>query len=124
MFVGPNLDFFALFGLHFSLCRSSRIIQQQVFLLNRFDRFVSTPEILERLHTIESEIIQIEEAITIQGNKSTACVNEEKAIGFNKSTLRCILLKSTQVDVVYANLKLHFCIGLKGPVRINFLNQT
>ncbi|XP_019180494.1 PREDICTED: uncharacterized protein LOC109175643 isoform X2 [Ipomoea nil] len=70
--------------------------------VERFIRFVSTPEILERVHTIESEIIQIEEAITIQGkididhghvedhqekslgslegNKSTAGVNEEKAI--------------------------------------------
>ncbi|KAL4590318.1 hypothetical protein LXL04_003246 [Taraxacum kok-saghyz] len=34
-----------------------------------FVRFVSTPEILERVYTIESEIIQIEEAIAIQGNK-------------------------------------------------------
>jgi len=34
----------------------------------RFVRFVSTPEILERVYTIESEIIQIEEAIAIQGN--------------------------------------------------------
>ncbi|KAJ9537146.1 hypothetical protein OSB04_029879 [Centaurea solstitialis] len=33
-----------------------------------FVRFVSTPEILERVYTIESEIIQIEEAIAIQGN--------------------------------------------------------
>ncbi|CAH9131049.1 unnamed protein product [Cuscuta epithymum] len=70
--------------------------------VERFVRFVSTPEILERVHTIESEIIQIEEAITIQGkvdiehgnvedhhekslwtsqgNKSTSGVNEEKAI--------------------------------------------
>lgn len=33
-----------------------------------FVRFVSTPEILERVYTIESEILQIEEAISIQGN--------------------------------------------------------
>jgi hypothetical protein len=31
---------------------------------------VSTPEILERVYTIESEILQIEEAIAIQGNNS------------------------------------------------------
>ncbi|XP_021999329.1 COP1-interacting protein 7 isoform X3 [Helianthus annuus] len=30
--------------------------------------FVSTPEILERVYTIESEILQVEEAIAIQGN--------------------------------------------------------
>nr|DAD19995.1 TPA_asm: hypothetical protein HUJ06_021458 [Nelumbo nucifera] len=34
----------------------------------RFVRFVSTPEVLERVHTIESEISQIEEAIAIQSN--------------------------------------------------------
>ncbi|XP_020204291.1 COP1-interacting protein 7 [Cajanus cajan] len=38
--------------------------------VERFVRFVSTPEILERVYTIESEILQIEEAIAIQGNSS------------------------------------------------------
>lgn len=33
----------------------------------RFVRFVSTPEVLERVTTIESEILQIEDAITGQG---------------------------------------------------------
>ncbi|KAA8527780.1 hypothetical protein F0562_035351 [Nyssa sinensis] len=37
-------------------------------IVERFVRFVSTPEILERVYTIESEILQIEEAIAIQGN--------------------------------------------------------
>ncbi|XP_050371936.1 COP1-interacting protein 7 [Argentina anserina] len=36
--------------------------------VERFVRFVSTPEVLERVYTLESEILQIEEAITIQGN--------------------------------------------------------
>ncbi|KAI8005209.1 COP1-interacting protein 7 [Camellia lanceoleosa] len=36
--------------------------------VERFVRFVSTPEILERVYTIESEMLQIEEAIVIQGN--------------------------------------------------------
>ncbi|XP_072955576.1 COP1-interacting protein 7-like [Typha angustifolia] len=36
--------------------------------VERFVRFVSTPEVLERVTTIESEILQIEEAIAIQGN--------------------------------------------------------
>ncbi|KAL2508670.1 COP1-interacting protein-related [Forsythia ovata] len=36
--------------------------------LERFVRFVSTPEILERVYTIESEILQIEEAIAIQSS--------------------------------------------------------
>ncbi|KHN05080.1 COP1-interacting protein 7-like isoform X2 [Glycine soja] len=38
--------------------------------VERFVRFVSTPEILERVYTVESEILQIEEAIAIQGNSS------------------------------------------------------
>lgn len=36
--------------------------------VERFVRFVSTPEILERVYTIESEILQIEEAIVLQGH--------------------------------------------------------
>lgn len=39
--------------------------------VNRFVRFVSTPEILERVYTIESEILQIEEAISLQGNNDS-----------------------------------------------------
>lgn len=39
--------------------------------LERFVRFVSTPEILERVYTIESEIEQIEKAIAIQCNNDT-----------------------------------------------------
>ncbi|GMI95914.1 hypothetical protein like AT5G43310 [Hibiscus trionum] len=38
--------------------------------LERFVRFVSTPEILERVYTVESEILQIEEAIAIQSNNN------------------------------------------------------
>ncbi|XP_019181523.1 PREDICTED: uncharacterized protein LOC109176520 isoform X2 [Ipomoea nil] len=39
--------------------------------VERFVRFVSTPEILERVYIIESEIIQIDEAIAIQGKNDT-----------------------------------------------------
>lgn len=38
--------------------------------VERFVRFVSTPEILERVGTLESEILQIEEAIAIQNNNN------------------------------------------------------
>ena len=38
--------------------------------LGRFVRFVSTPEVLERVITIESEILQIEDAISVQVNES------------------------------------------------------
>eukprot|EP00268_Persea_americana_P010907 TRINITY_DN1447_c0_g1_i11.p1 TRINITY_DN1447_c0_g1~~TRINITY_DN1447_c0_g1_i11.p1 ORF type:complete len:1347 (-),score=343.22 TRINITY_DN1447_c0_g1_i11:177-4217(-) len=36
--------------------------------VERFVRFVSTPEVLERVDTIESEMLQIDEAIAIQNN--------------------------------------------------------
>ncbi|KAF2285505.1 hypothetical protein GH714_005125 [Hevea brasiliensis] len=36
--------------------------------VERFVRFVSTPEVLERVYALESEILQIEEAIAIQSN--------------------------------------------------------
>ncbi|KAE8712410.1 COP1-interacting protein-related, putative isoform 3 [Hibiscus syriacus] len=38
--------------------------------IERFVRFVNTPEILERVYTVESEILQIEEAIAIQSNNN------------------------------------------------------
>ncbi|ONM11802.1 COP1-interacting protein-related [Zea mays] len=38
--------------------------------LDRFVRFVSTPEVLERVTTIESEILQIEDGIAVQGSDS------------------------------------------------------
>ncbi|CAL0316706.1 unnamed protein product [Lupinus luteus] len=38
--------------------------------VERFVCFVNTPEILERVYTIESESLQIEETIAIQGNSS------------------------------------------------------
>lgn len=36
--------------------------------VERFVRFVSTPEVLERVTTVESEILQLEDAIAIQSN--------------------------------------------------------
>ncbi|KAH9626457.1 hypothetical protein KSS87_004958 [Heliosperma pusillum] len=42
---------------------------------NRFVRFVSTPEILERAYTIESEILQIEKAISLQSSSDTGLHN-------------------------------------------------
>eukprot|EP01018_Ginkgo_biloba_P009988 Gb_08521 [translate_table: standard] len=40
--------------------------------MERFVRFVSTPEVLERVNTVESEIIQIEEAISVQCTEALA----------------------------------------------------
>uniref|UniRef100_A0A2P2MKD1 Uncharacterized protein MANES_03G163000 n=1 Tax=Rhizophora mucronata TaxID=61149 RepID=A0A2P2MKD1_RHIMU len=49
--------------------------------IERFVRFVSTPEILERVYTLESEILQIEEAIVIQSNNDMglSAVEEHQA---------------------------------------------
>ncbi|XAR48953.1 hypothetical protein NMG60_11031948 [Bertholletia excelsa] len=71
-------------------------------MMERFVRFVSTPDILERVYIIESEISQIDKAIALQGkndvglgsveackagpmgnrkgNRATADANEEKAV--------------------------------------------
>lgn len=40
------------------------------FIFNRFVRFVSTPEVLERLVTIEKELVQIESSIQSSENSS------------------------------------------------------
>ncbi|KAJ0966507.1 hypothetical protein J5N97_023424 [Dioscorea zingiberensis] len=45
--------------------------------VERFVRFVSTPEVLERVNTIESEIVQIEDAIAVQGNDSLGVTTVE-----------------------------------------------
>lgn len=48
--------------------RDKYISVTNIFYLNRFVRFVSTPEILERVYTIETAILQIDEAIAMQSS--------------------------------------------------------
>ncbi|BFI16261.1 hypothetical protein MPTK1_5g20180 [Marchantia polymorpha subsp. ruderalis] len=38
--------------------------------IERFVRFVSTPEVLERVSSVEAELVQIEEAISVQANEA------------------------------------------------------
>ncbi|VAI82338.1 unnamed protein product [Triticum turgidum subsp. durum] len=45
--------------------------------VERFVRFVSTPEVLERVTTIESEILQLEDAIAVQSNENLGLKSEE-----------------------------------------------
>lgn len=45
--------------------------------VERFVRFVSSPEILERVYTIESEILQIEKAISLQSSNNNGLHNVE-----------------------------------------------
>jgi len=58
------------FFLGHVLFKISLVCWTNLLCLYRFVRFVNTPEILERVYTTESEILQIEEAIAIQGNNS------------------------------------------------------
>ncbi len=37
----------------------------------RFVRFVSTPEVLEHVSTVETELTQLEETISMQANESS-----------------------------------------------------
>ncbi|KAF5197157.1 Cop1-interacting protein [Thalictrum thalictroides] len=46
--------------------------------MERFVRFVSTPEVLERVNTIESEILQIEESIAIQSSENMGLSTQEE----------------------------------------------
>ncbi|KAE8767628.1 hypothetical protein D1007_60987 [Hordeum vulgare] len=48
--------------------------------IQRFVRFVSTPEVLERVTTIESEILQLHDAIAVQNN---ANIGLKSAEGYN-----------------------------------------
>ncbi|KAL0907401.1 hypothetical protein M5K25_021809 [Dendrobium thyrsiflorum] len=48
--------------------------------VERFVRFVSTPEVLERVNTIESEILQIEEAISSQENDNLGLSTVEEQL--------------------------------------------
>jgi hypothetical protein len=57
------------------------------FLFDRFVRFVSTPGILERVTTIESEILQIEEAIAIQSSDNIGLSNVSRFFIFIFQTL-------------------------------------
>ncbi|CAA0818223.1 COP1-interacting protein-related [Striga hermonthica] len=75
--------------------------------LERFVRFVSTPEVLERVYTIENEIIQIEEGITLQrsSGKALPVSNEEKAIVLYTVTRQSVcsfLIHSVTCFVTYS----------------------
>lgn len=45
-------------------------IKFKIYSSIRFVRFVSTPEVLERVNTIETEMLQIDEAIAIQSSEN------------------------------------------------------
>ena len=63
---------------------------RDLLCLSRFVRFVSTPEILERPATIESEILQICEAIDIQSNDNFYPNSVNKSFYLSKYTFLLI----------------------------------
>ncbi|OAY65288.1 hypothetical protein ACMD2_11098 [Ananas comosus] len=65
-----------------------------------FVRFVSTPEVLERVNTIESEILQIEEAIIVQGNE-TVENRQTKLTGSNEGTKSTTDSDADKAIVIY-----------------------
>lgn len=83
--------------------------------IERFVRFVSTPEVLERVDTIETEIIQIEEAIAIQC--SEAFVTEEqtpKSISSQqKEASRPILDEDSESAIVPYKSRRHSVDGIE-----------
>ncbi|XP_057834904.1 COP1-interacting protein 7 [Cryptomeria japonica] len=83
--------------------------------IERFVRFVSTPEVLERVDTIETEIIQIEEAIAIQC--SDAFVTEEqtpKSISSQqKEASRPILDEDSESAIVPYKSRRHSVDGIE-----------
>lgn len=66
--------------------------------LGRFVRFVSTPEVLERVTTIESEILQIEDAIVVQSNESLGLRSVSRYLFFSKSLSRYLCLITCDSD--------------------------
>ncbi|CAN6290991.1 unnamed protein product [Urochloa humidicola] len=63
--------------------------------VERFVRFVSTPEVLERVTTIESEILQIEDAIAVQGNDGLGLRSAED---HNGKSVDCMEGSKTSFD--------------------------
>lgn len=54
--------------------------------VERFVRFVSTPEVLERVNTIELEIVQIAESISVQCSEVSAATDKPPKAGASRTT--------------------------------------
>lgn len=76
--------------------------------LQRFVRFVSTPEVLERFVTIEKEIVQIEGSVQLnetetEGNASAADENSKKSAASTKVyhhlAMHCLVIYSNAITV-------------------------
>lgn len=69
------------------------------YVIVRFVRFVSNPEVLERVYSLETEIIQIKEAIGIQNNSEMALTVVSKP-GFLSSLFGVWSIENLTLDCI------------------------
>lgn len=89
--------------------------------VERFVRFVSTPEVLERVTTIESEILQIEYAITGQGGDNLGLRSVED---YNEKLAECIGGSKTNYDLDGDKSLILYKPGIQPPSPVQNDNAT
>uniref|UniRef100_A0A0E0D0H9 COP1-interacting protein 7 n=1 Tax=Oryza meridionalis TaxID=40149 RepID=A0A0E0D0H9_9ORYZ len=89
--------------------------------VERFVRFVSTPEVLERVTTIESEILQIEDAITGQGGDNLGLRSVED---YNEKLAECIGGSKTNYDLDGDKSLILYKPGIQPPPPVQNDNAT
>uniref|UniRef100_A0A0D9W1N8 COP1-interacting protein-related n=1 Tax=Leersia perrieri TaxID=77586 RepID=A0A0D9W1N8_9ORYZ len=89
--------------------------------VERFVRFVSTPEVLERVTTIESEILQIEDAITVQGSDNLGLRSVED---YNEKLVECIGGTKTNYDPDVDKSLVLYKPGMQPPPPVQNDNTT
>uniref|UniRef100_A0A0E0KLX3 COP1-interacting protein 7 n=1 Tax=Oryza punctata TaxID=4537 RepID=A0A0E0KLX3_ORYPU len=89
--------------------------------VERFVRFVSTPEVLERVTTIESEILQIEDAITLQGGDNLGLRSVED---YNDKLVECIGGSKTNYDLDGDKSLILYKPGMQPPPPVQNDNAT
>ncbi|KAF0917982.1 hypothetical protein E2562_021680 [Oryza meyeriana var. granulata] len=89
--------------------------------VERFVRFVSTPEVLERVTTIESEILQIADAITVQGSDNLGLRSLED---YNEKLVECIGGSKTSYDPDVDKALVLYKPGMQPPPPVQNDNAT
>uniref|UniRef100_A0A0E0D0H8 COP1-interacting protein-related n=1 Tax=Oryza meridionalis TaxID=40149 RepID=A0A0E0D0H8_9ORYZ len=97
-----------------------KVAQQQI-AKGGFVRFVSTPEVLERVTTIESEILQIEDAITGQGGDNLGLRSVED---YNEKLAECIGGSKTNYDLDGDKSLILYKPGIQPPPPVQNDNAT
>ncbi|XP_006650936.1 COP1-interacting protein 7-like [Oryza brachyantha] len=89
--------------------------------VERFVRFVSTPEVLERVTTIESEILQIEDAINVQRSDNLGLRSVED---YNEKLMECIGDSKTNYDPDVDKALVLYKPGMQPPPPVQNDNTT